>query len=114
LEYNETWSSPRINSRVSVLHNIYIYIYKLPSPRTNPVSEPLLLADDTSALYSSRNFKDFSSVSNLLLSHVITCFADNNLVPNFGEMNIMKIITKNSSYSTLHVDYKEKYMGIIN
>jgi hypothetical protein len=37
-------------------------------------------------------------------------FAANSLVLNLGKMNIMKFMTKNSSHSTLHIGYKEKYI----
>jgi hypothetical protein len=49
-------------------------------------------------------------VSNLVLPYVIKWFAANNLVPHLGKMNIMKLVTKNSSHSTLHIGYKEKYV----
>ena len=49
-------------------------------------------------------------MSNLVLSYVIKWFAANNLVLNLGKMNIMKFITKNSSHSTLHIGYKERYI----
>jgi len=59
---------------------------------------------------SGRNFKDFSSLSNLVLSHTIKWFAANYLVLNLDKMNIMKFVTKNSAHSTLHIGYKEKYI----
>ena len=59
-------------------------------------------------LVSSRNFEDYCSVPNLVLSHVIKWFSGNNLVLNLDEMNMMKFITKSSSYFTLHFGYKEK------
>ena len=37
-------------------------------------------------------------------------FAAKNLVLTSYKMNIMKFITKNSSHSTLHIAYKEKYI----
>ena len=37
------------------------------SLRINSVSEPILFADDTSVIISSRNFEDFCSVSNFVL-----------------------------------------------
>jgi hypothetical protein len=50
-------------------------------------------------------------VSNLFLSGLIKQFGANNLVINFDKKNIMKFIIKNSSRSTLYIDYKEKYLG---
>jgi len=38
-------------------------------------------------------------------------FVANNLVPNLDKTNIMKLTTKYSSHSTLHIGYKEKYVG---
>ena len=50
-------------------------------------------------------------MSNLVLSLMIKWFVIHSLVLNFDKMNIMKFITKNSSHSTLHIGYKEKYIG---
>jgi hypothetical protein len=86
----------KINSRASILHNIYI---NYPPLRINAVSEPILFADDTSIVISSRNFKEFSAVSNFVLSHMIKWFDNNNLAPNSDKTNVMKFITKNSSHS---------------
>ena len=74
----------------------------------NSVSEPVLFADDTSVVISSRNFEDFCSVPNLVLSRIVKWFAANNLVLNSDETNIIKFITKNSSHSALYVGCKEK------
>ena len=41
---------------------------------------------------------------------MIKWFSANNSVLNLDKMNIMKFITKNSSHSTLHIGYKEKYI----
>ena len=76
----------------------------------NSASEPVLFDDDTSVIISSRNFEDFCSMANLVLSRMIKWFTANNLVINFDKMNIMKFITKNSSHFTLQIGYKEKYI----
>jgi len=86
-----------------------IYINDLPL-RLNSVSEPVLFVGDTSIIISRRNFKEFCSVSNLVLSHMIKWFAADNLVLNLDKMNVMKFITKYSSHSTLLIGYKEKYV----
>jgi hypothetical protein len=49
-------------------------------------------------------------VSNLDISHIIKWFAANKLVLNLDEMNIMELITKNSSHSTLCIGYEGKYI----
>ena len=41
---------------------------------------------------------------------MIKWFAVNSIVLNLDKTNIMKFITKNSSHSTLHTAYKEKYI----
>jgi len=78
--------------------------------RINSVSEPILFADNTSVIISSRNFEDFCSVSSLFPSPLIKWFVANNVVLTLDKMNVMKFITKNSSHFTLHVGYKEKYV----
>ena len=47
---------------------------------------------------------------NLVLSQMIKWFAPNNLILYLDKMNTMKFITKNSSHSTLHTGYTEKYI----
>ena len=74
------------------------------------MSELVLFDNDTSVLISSRNFEDFCLVTNLVLSHLIKWFATNTLVLNLYKTSIMKFITRNSSHSTLHIGYKEKYL----
>ena len=49
-------------------------------------------------------------MSNLVLPCVIKWFAANSLILNLDKINIMKLVTKNSSHSTLHIGYKEKYL----
>jgi len=72
-----------------------IYITELPL-RINSVSESILYADDKSVITSSRNFKDFCSLSNIILSCMIKWFGANNLVLNLDKINTIKFITKNS------------------
>jgi hypothetical protein len=86
-----------------------IHINDLPL-RINSISETILFADDASVIISSQNFKDFCSVSNLFLSHMIKLFAATKLVLNLDKTNVMKLITNNLSHSTLFVGYKEKYI----
>jgi len=74
--------------------------------RTNII---ILFADDTSVIISSRNFKGFCSVSNLGLSHMIKWLAGNSVI-NLDDMKAVKFIIQNSSHSTVHNGYKEKYI----
>jgi len=50
------------------------------------MSEPLLYADDTSVIISSRDLKSFYSVLNLVVCNVIKCFDANNLVLNVDKL----------------------------
>ena len=89
-----------------------IYINDLPL-RINSVSKPVLFADGTPVIISSRNFKDLCSLSNLFLSCMIKWFAAN-YVLNLNKTNIMKFGT-NSSRSTVHIGYEVKYIeGRVN
>jgi hypothetical protein len=58
-----------------------IYVNDLPL-KINSLPEPILFVVVTSLIISSRNFEYFCSVLNLGLSHMIKCFAANNLVMN--------------------------------
>jgi hypothetical protein len=53
--------------------------------RINSASESVLFTDDTSVLISSRNFKDFCSLSDLVVPHMIEWFAAYKLVLNLGK-----------------------------
>jgi len=58
-----------LDSRASVVHNTNTKDLPL---RINSLSAPILFAaDHTAVIISSRNLEDFSSVSNLVLSHMI-------------------------------------------
>jgi hypothetical protein len=94
-------------SKGPLLFTIYIEDIFL---RINSISEPILFADDTGVIISSRSFKYFCLVSNLVLSHMIKWFAANKLVLNLDKINITKFIPWNSSHSTLHVGYIAKYI----
>ena len=60
------------------------------------------------SLFQAEISKDFCSVSNLVLFHMIKWFAANNLVPNLDTIHIKKLTTKTSSHSTLHIGRTEK------
>ena len=59
---------PQRSILVPLLFIIYINDLTL---RINSVSDLTLFTDDTSVIMSSSNFKDFCSVSNLVLSYMI-------------------------------------------
>lgn len=85
-----------------------MYINNLPK-RINSLLELILIANNTSILITTRNFEDFFSVSNLVLSCMIEWFKANKLVLTLGKTNIIKPVTLNSSIYTLTTGYKDKY-----
>jgi hypothetical protein len=60
---------PQVSVLGPLLFIIIVYISDIPLS-INATSEPTLFVDDTSDIISSRNFKDFCSVSNLVLNLV--------------------------------------------
>jgi hypothetical protein len=86
-----------------------IYINDLPF-RINSLSEPIIFADDTNIIISNRNFEDFCTISNSVLSCMIDWFAANKLVLNLQKTNIMKFLTSNSPHCALTTGYKDKYI----
>jgi len=87
---------------------LLIYINNLPK-RINSLLELILFANDTSTLITTRNFEDFFSVSNLVLSCMIEWFKANKLVLTLEKTNIIKPETLNSSVYALATGYKDKY-----
>ena len=81
---------------------IFIIYTNDPPLRIHSVSEPVLYVDDTSIIISSRNFEDFCSVSNLVLSCMNKWFASNNHVLEVNKKNNKihnkELITFNITY----------------
>ena len=63
--------------------------------RINSISLPILFADVTSVIISSRNFEDFYSLSNSVLCYMIKTFAINKIVLSLDKTNIMEFTTNN-------------------
>jgi hypothetical protein len=79
--------------------------------RIRSICKPMVFADDTSIVISSRNFEDFCSMSNLVLSLIIIKWLTaNKLVLSLDKTNIRKFVSNNLSHCTLHIGYKEKYI----
>jgi len=73
------------------------------------ISEPVLFADDTGVIISSKNVEGFCSLSNLVLC-LIKWSAASKFVTNLDKTNVLKFITNNSSHFTLYVGHKVKYI----
>jgi len=63
--------------------------------RVNFISEPIIFADDTSVMISSKSFDNICTVSNLVLSYMSEWFAANDFLLNLDQMNIITIIRNN-------------------
>ena len=72
----------------------------LPS-KINALSELIIFTDDTSVI-SGQNVDDFSSVSNIVLSHMSKLLTANKLALNVDEVNIVNSILSWSCH-TFHV-----------
>lgn len=59
----------------------------------NSLSEPIISADDTSVIISSKSFDNFCTVSNLVLYYVSKWFAANDLI--LDQINIITITRNN-------------------
>jgi hypothetical protein len=70
----------------------------------------ILFVNDTSVLITTRTFEEFSTVSNLVLSHMIEWFKANKLVLIIEKTNIIKLQTLNSSLYALTTGYKDKHI----
>jgi hypothetical protein len=103
---SKTWSSPRANFRAMLF---ITYINNLP-PTINTLSEPILVAVDTSAIIYSKYFDDFSAMLNIILSHISKWFTSNKFVLNLDKTNIIKFITNKSPQYDLKIGYDEKYI----
>jgi hypothetical protein len=86
-----------------------IYINNL-LPTIHSLSEPILYVDDANVIISSKNFDDFSAMSNTILSHVRKWFSSNSLVLNLNKTNIIKCIINKSPQNDLNIGYDEKYI----
>jgi hypothetical protein len=104
---SKTWSSPGINFKAFTLYNIYIE--GLP-PTINTLSGSILFTDDTHVIFSSKNFDDFSTVSNTVLSCMSKWFKSKKLVLNLDKSNIITFIKSKSPQYDLKIGYYVKYV----
>jgi hypothetical protein len=100
----------------SILVPLFFIIYTNDLPPTiNTLSEPIILADDTSFIISCKKSNDFHTLSNIVLCHMNKWFSANKLALNLDKANIIKSVTKSSPQHTLSIDYKEKCVdGSVN
>jgi hypothetical protein len=65
-----------------------IYVNDLP-PNLNTLANPIILADDTSVIISSKKFDDFCRISNIVFCPISKWFAAIRLALNLDKTNIM-------------------------
>jgi hypothetical protein len=70
----------------------------------------LVFADDTSVIISSKNFDDFSAISNEVLSDTSKWFACKKLVLNLDKTNTIKFITNKSPQYDFKTAYDDEYI----
>jgi hypothetical protein len=97
ISHSKTQVPPRVNFRAFAFHNIY----KWHSLRINTLSEPIILAHDTSIIISTKNCDDVRTMSNTILSHMNKLFTVNKMTLNLDKTNIIKFIMINSSQYAL-------------
>jgi hypothetical protein len=81
-----------------------IYINDLP-PTINNLSKPIIFADDTSVLISTKNLDDFCTISNTVLSHISEWFTANKMALNLDKTNIIQFKTNNTLQYELCIGY---------
>jgi hypothetical protein len=91
----------------SLLFIIYINDH---SPTINTLTEPIIFADDTNVIISSKHFDDFCAKPNIVLSHMSKWFTDKKLALYLDKTNIIKFITNNSPQYALSISYNGKYI----
>jgi hypothetical protein len=79
-------------------------------PTTNTSAIPIIFADDTSIIISSKNLDHFCMLSNRLPSLMRKWFAANKLVRNLYKTNIIKLITMDVSHCPLRIGYNDNYI----
>jgi hypothetical protein len=90
VEYTEAWSPHQ-----SILRPLLFIIHiNDPPQRINAISEVKLFADDTSVIFSVRNFKDFCLVSYSVLTRMIKWFAAIKLAINLDKNKCDEIHNK--------------------
>jgi hypothetical protein len=61
----------------------------------NTLATPIIFADDTSVIISSKNLNDFCILLNRVVTHMSKWFAANKLALNLDKTNIIKFTTIN-------------------
>jgi hypothetical protein len=87
----------------------YHYINDL-TPTINTLSEPILFTNGTSVIISGKNFDDFSTMLNTVLSHMNKWFTYNKLALNLDKTTIITFITSKLPQYDLRIGYDEKHI----
>jgi hypothetical protein len=82
--FSDWWTVKYEVPQGSILGLFIIYINDL-TPTINNLSKPTIFADGTSVLIYSKNFDDFCTVSNTVLSHMSEWFTANKMALNLDK-----------------------------
>jgi hypothetical protein len=94
-----------------ILGPLLFIIYKNDLPPTiNTSTIPIIFADDTSVIISSKNLDDFCILSKRVVSLMSKWFAANKLTLNLDKTNILKFTTINLPQYPLSIGYNDKYI----
>ncbi|GFG37002.1 hypothetical protein Cfor_05719 [Coptotermes formosanus] len=73
-----------------------------------------MFADDTSALITNKNLKEFKNTSNVVLTHITKWFHANQLIFNMVKTNIVKFPPTNTVCNPLIIEYAGKVLTEVN
>jgi hypothetical protein len=95
----------------SILGPLHFIIYiNVLSPTINTLTEPILFANDISVIISSKNFDDFSAMTNTVLFRMSKWFTSDKLVLNLDKTNTIKFTTNKPPQYGLNTGCDEKYI----
>jgi hypothetical protein len=98
----------------SILGSLLFIIYINDLPHTpNTSSIPIIFADDTIMIISSKYSNDFCILSIKFPSQMSKLFSANKLCLTLGKTNVIRFITKNSPQYPLNTDYNDKYCHML-
>jgi hypothetical protein len=96
----------------SVLRSLLFitYINDLPST-VRTLSKSIIFTDDSSVIITNKNFDDFCTLTNTVLSHMSLRFTANELTLSLDKTKI-KFVTNSSPQCALSIGHNGKYIGV--
>jgi hypothetical protein len=91
-----------------LLFNIYINDFPL---KIIPTSKVIMFADDTSILCTAKNYHDLKIKFDVIISHMVDWFQNNQLVLNLDKTKIIKFTTLPSASYLLNLEIQNKALN---